>query len=352
MWEGRFTVDGDALLEKSICEDLSHIAEVVRALPGGQKIKALALGGGYGRGEGGVVLREGHQTIYNDYDLFVVTSGTTKAERRELNRELECCSKTLTDSVGVDVDFSSCLEESQLKKLPFQLMWLELRWGHFVFFGPSETLLQIPEFQQNSIPMREAERLLINRGMGVLLASQRLNGTLLSEEDREFIIRNLRKADLAIGDALLMSQGLYRVSYRERQLLVSQEDFSVAPRSIELFKAYRSALEFKFHPDHVPYQAESLKDDLRATVARYRVFVRWFLNEASKCARTRSWKSMELLLQNLKKNVQLLLEFGPQNPRMLASPYRDFLSTLPSLHTRPSDGERVELAMRMWPFVG
>src|SRR6185436_123023 len=66
-----------------------------------------------------------------------------------------------------------------------------------------------------AIPPAEATRLLMNRGTGLLLAEQRLSSGLDST-DADFVGRNIAKAQLALGDAVLTSFGQYHWSCLER----------------------------------------------------------------------------------------------------------------------------------------
>ena len=71
----RFTVDGDAGLEarlESLCRDIGRfLAERIPAA----ELEALVLGGGYGRGEGGVLIGPGGDRPYNDLEFYLFLSG-------------------------------------------------------------------------------------------------------------------------------------------------------------------------------------------------------------------------------------------------------------------------------------
>ena len=66
----------------------------------------------------------------------------------------------------------------------------------------------------------EAARLLMNRGMGLLLAKE-------SESDG-FIMRNINKCVLGAGDARLIARGLYRWRAEERALALGERLYSAA----------------------------------------------------------------------------------------------------------------------------
>src|SRR3989442_3228826 len=66
------------------------------------------------------------------------------------------------------------------------------------------------------IPLYEATRLLMNRCSGLLFAKERLQRDRFTHDDADFVSRNLAKAQLAFGDAVLTVNGQYHWSCRER----------------------------------------------------------------------------------------------------------------------------------------
>ena len=69
-------------------------------------LAGVVLGGGYGRGEGGIVTRT--FTLSNDLDFFAITEdGAPEAKTvAEIAAALEPVSKKWTEKLGVDVDFA------------------------------------------------------------------------------------------------------------------------------------------------------------------------------------------------------------------------------------------------------
>src|ERR1700760_2267132 len=67
----RFTIDGSPALESrlgALCDQLRH--EVVHRMPP-NTVAAIVLGGGYGRGEGGVLKTATGDAPYNDIEFYV-----------------------------------------------------------------------------------------------------------------------------------------------------------------------------------------------------------------------------------------------------------------------------------------
>ncbi len=73
--EARFTLNGSDALEQhlaSVCKKVH--AGIGRIIPK-QKLEGLALGGGYGRGEGGVLKMPAGDQPYNDLEYYVLVRG-------------------------------------------------------------------------------------------------------------------------------------------------------------------------------------------------------------------------------------------------------------------------------------
>src|SRR5438105_13305058 len=71
----RFTLDGSDELEALLRQLCTHISErVARLVPEG-KLEALVLGGGYGRGEGGVLTTDAGERPYNDLEFYIFLRG-------------------------------------------------------------------------------------------------------------------------------------------------------------------------------------------------------------------------------------------------------------------------------------
>ena len=87
--KNRYTVYGTREFDQKIDDDMHIIAEAVAGGISGNQIAAVILGGGYGRGEGGVHRNsKGEMSLHNDYDMFVITDNVSYSARQKINREL------------------------------------------------------------------------------------------------------------------------------------------------------------------------------------------------------------------------------------------------------------------------
>lgn len=211
----------------------------------GDNLVALILGGGYGRGEGGVEILDGKELPYNDLDFTLAVRDTASVPHAELDR----ISKEYAKQLKIHVDFSRPLTIAAIQNWPPWLMWYDLLNGHIILSGPQDVLTaNAPDSVKAPPPPIEALRLLLNRGAGLLWA-MRVARHVEPEPDRGFVVRNYYKLILALGDALLIAHERFATPYRGRDsLLETLESDEPKAHDLGLLSAYRDALRFKFSP--------------------------------------------------------------------------------------------------------
>lgn len=217
--------------------------EVRHAL--GENLVALVLGGGYGRGEGGVLKVSGEERPYNDLDLVLIVRRKTGLPWDTLHG-IQHKYASLT---GIEVDFSRPLTVDDVRRWPLTLMWSDLLHGHRVLDGPADILTaNAPELQSDQLMPVEATRLLLNRGAGLLWALRVARGCEPAT-DADFIRRNYYKCSLALGDALLIVHGRFATPYTGRgERLAKLLGELPRPFPFDLSRLYQDALTFKFWP--------------------------------------------------------------------------------------------------------
>lgn len=193
----------------------------------------VVLGGGYGRGEGGVFEDNGPQNphLSNDLDFYVVTvENASSADIEAIARTLEPISLKWSEKLGIDVDFCTPKTPWRIKHDQERLMIQELVHGYFNVAGKKgeELFKDIARLQPSALPWTEAIRLLVNRGAGLLLCTE-------PGRDDVFIVRNINKCILGIGDARLIAGNNYKWKAVDRAALLNNE-------------LYTKALEWKFRP--------------------------------------------------------------------------------------------------------
>ena len=252
-------VAGDAPeLDKLVDDACADIGREIDALDV-PLLAGVVLGGGYGRGEGGVKKVKGatpngeewRTALSNDLDFFAITEeGAPEAEAvASIGEAIRPVAEKWTEKLGVDVDFA-VKTPWRLKHDEERIMVQELVRGYYDVAGETGTSLfsGIREIDAAGIPWMEAARLLMNRGMGLLFAMNGERGTGNGESEtgngkRDFVNRNINKCILGAGDAFLVSRGLYRWRAEERAAaLAAQGDDGL----------YARAVEWKFRPGEEP----------------------------------------------------------------------------------------------------
>lgn len=361
----RFTVDGNDAIEDQVARDMGVIREAVLEAVGADSLRALVLGGGYGRGEGGVYVVEGEEKVYNDYDFFVIVPSRSRARRKALMNALADVKAAMEPRCGIHVDFSPAMPQESLASLPYEVMFMELKEGHHVVIGPDDILASMPAYDKTHPPLEECARLFMNRGVGLLLARQKLDMTdFLDEEDHEFVVRNIRKAQLAMGDALLFVHGCYSPSYLERRTQFRLLDLSEVPDGERLSLYYEEAMEFKLRPSHDVPIGDTLRAWYDEVTSFYgRIFL-WFeqyrLGEPEltwdsyrQRPRRLASRGVQESLKNALRNVRIKTPNLPIAQELFIHPRDRVLAHLPLLLFNRGQNELVTAdVLRLWEHYG
>ena len=274
---GRFTLDGSERLERTIAEDVRMISAAAVNAVGADNLAAVILGGGYGRGEGAVLREGGVESVYNDYDFFVVTPTASRRRNARIAGILRETGKRLEPDVGVHVDFGRPLPQSRLPWLPYELMMMELKMGHAVLHGPSDILAAMPGYDPQRVPLVEGTRLLMNRSVGLIQARMLLaERRALTDDEREFAMRNTYKALMAAGDAVLFVNESYSPSYARRLRIFDGLSLKGVPRGEQLRDRYHDAIEFKLRPSHALPSGKDLGAWIEDNIALFGNVFLWF----------------------------------------------------------------------------
>lgn len=259
----RFTLDGDAALEAHLARVCALVRSGVKGVVGRRALDGILLGGGYGRGEGGVRRSAAGDRPYNDLEFYVLLRGSTVLNDLRFARRLAALGHELSSAAGVEVEFK-ILSRAALRGGPVTMFSYDLVSGHRWVTG-HESMLEgcARHADPAAIPLAEATRLLMNRCTGLLFARERLEGPRFDAEDADFVARNLAKARLALGDAVLTAFGRYHWSCRERARRLPELPTSRRMPWLDAVRAaHAEGVEFKLHPVVVERSADDLAADL------------------------------------------------------------------------------------------
>lgn len=284
----RFTLDGSAELEQHLAQTCARIAAGLRGLLPRGRLEAVLLGGGYGRGEGGVLFDASGARPYNDLEFYVCLRGNRHLNERRFGRALHVLGEILTPQAGIEVEFKiTSLRE--LSRSPVSMFSYDLVMGHRWLVGDDRLLASCSRHRDaEQIPLAEATRLLMNRCSGLLFAAERLARREFTAVDADFVRRNIAKAELALGDALLVTRREYHWSVRERRRrLEAVEPTASTPWIVGLRRHHAAGVAFKLHP----FRSDEPREALAAEHARASALARtvWlWLEQQRMCARFES----------------------------------------------------------------
>jgi hypothetical protein len=245
----RFTIDGSAALEQRLAELCAKARSELEAAISPSKLDALLLGGGYGRGEGGVLKTSGGDLPYNDLEFYLFLKGPPRWNQTLYDKRLHRIAEQLTAEAGLEVEFK-LISFEQLRSSPVSMFYYDLVMGHRWIKGREEWLAHCEHHRMaDRIPLCEATRLLMNRCTGLLFSKERLHRAHFTGKEADFTGRNLAKAQLGFGDVFLAAHGQYHWSCRTRgERLCSWNAATDFPRLADLREHHREGVEFKLHP--------------------------------------------------------------------------------------------------------
>ncbi|HEV2437897.1 MAG TPA: hypothetical protein VG077_18030 [Verrucomicrobiae bacterium] len=304
----RFTLDGSEDLEShltQVCEQVS--ADIQKVIPA-RKLEALVLGGGYGRGEGGVLKTEKDDRPYNDLEFYVFLRGNRFGNERKYGDALRESGRRLSPKAGLHIEFKVD-SLARLRRSPVTMFSYDLVSGHRVLAG-SRFVFRGCEHHLNAdkIPLTEATRLLMNRCSGLLFAREKLTHEPFTADDADFVGRNIAKARLAFGDAVLTAFGQYHWSCRARHdRLLRFSPPEILSWLDEVRRHHAAGMEFKLHPRQTFESGTALKAqhaeittfalqiwlwlENRRLGSHFESAQDYALSPADKCSGTRPWRN-------------------------------------------------------------
>lgn len=255
-----YTIHNDTEVDRFVQDDLDQIVRALKQLMGANLV-AVILTGGFGRGEGSVMIEaSGKMHIVNDYDIDVIYKerwGRFPSKliihmfyRKRLEKLAEKLANTLNlKQVDLGLSGISSYEHNNTPRLAD----FDLKYGHRVIYGDINPAEVLPDYNPSDILAFEGTWLLRNRGVGLLLAYLYLKDDIVSDEKKEYFYVEVTKAILAMGDALFIIEGCYHNSYAVRD----ENLHKVLPGEFvytdELERLYHLASGYKLRPQIAMY---------------------------------------------------------------------------------------------------
>ncbi len=313
----RFTQDGSNALEQHLAQVCGQVRDSVCVLVPENQLDGLLLGGGYGRGEGGVLRTAGGDRPYNDLEFYAFLRGDALLVERRFRQPLHELGERLSPAAGLEVEFK-VLTLDKLRHSRPHMFYYDLVLGHRWLIGDDDLLAGCDHHRDAArLPLHEATRLLMNRCSGLLFGAERLRHARFDEADADFVGRNLAKAQLAFGDVLLTVHSQYHWSCRERhrRLLTLNTDFPAD--GLALIRADHAAgVEFKLHPVRSGETSDALRVRHAGLLERSRQLWLWLENRrlgtafpsprdyafspVDKCPETPAWRNWLINLRTFR----------------------------------------------------
>lgn len=310
----RYNRDSEKWVEKELDNMIGIVIDEITTKI--DDVVSIILAGGFGRGEGSIII-EG-KTVYplNDFDIYVVTQ--SKHTEDELNEIGQQASKKI-GKAGIpsfhtfNKDILPSLKSffyvdlkaipfKKLKTLPPMIRYYELKYSGNVIFGDN-VLDYLPEYQVEDIPLAEGLRLLMNRMSHLVeyFYPSFLDGEP-TEPAHELFLFHTIKVYNASCDALLLLAKKFPPTYLERVKILEEnfdEDFPELYEKIPEFpEKVREFTELKINMDFSAYKGKDfelwkMSREYIGIVSRY--FLERFLGDNQKI---NTWDDFSYKLYN------------------------------------------------------
>jgi hypothetical protein len=281
----RFTIDGSDALENMLATLCAEAGAAIRTIIPERRLKALLLGGGYGRGEGGVLKAEAGDQPYNDLEFYILLAGSDIVNTQRYHHLVEELSRELTLKAGIEVEFK-LLGLARLERSAVSMFYYDLISGHRLLHGDESWMSGCAHHRSaHRIPLHEATRLLFNRCSGLLYSQEKLWRPHFTLEDSDFVGRNLAKAKLALGDVILAMRREYHWSCRERHKRLRKIEAAAGLQNFtSVVPLHAQGVEFKLRPVRSTRSVDELRAELeflKEVAARL-----WMVLEESRLGKT------------------------------------------------------------------
>lgn len=271
-----FSITAEPALEKKIEEDLGLIRDAILSVLGRHAISIL-LTGGYGRGEGGIIWKDGNCFPVNDYDLVVVTKNMFLPMFLRYRSKIHRLGNELTEELGLGIDLA-LIREKSLRSMTPNILWYETQRGHYVVWGEVDIVKELPRWEPQDIPWCEGTRLLLNRGAMLLVAKSIFNKShSITQGELQTILTAAWKAVLSWGDSVLLMSGEYDYRYKKREAVIQNlSSLNEVPHGDTLSELYSQAIHYKFFQESAEIQATGIGEWLSDMIKRHEAVFQWF----------------------------------------------------------------------------
>lgn len=342
-----YTIDKDPKIDAKIEKDQVFINTKVLGLLG-DHIHSILLCGGFGRGEGTVYVKNDQINIVNDYDITILLKARNPINfvrlYNQYNAPLQKLARTLAydlkiKQIDIALKHFSYFEKPETLKIENY----EVKQGHVVTYGKSDPALMMPNWQAKDIPLFEGIWLFRNRGAGMLIPALYFMGDDgIPDEKQENFVIECGKAQLSMGDCILLLKNKYHHLYSQRLRCIEDLDVSDIPAGGTILAHYREALEQKLRPEFEDFSNRDLVKWWFEIVGLLDLFFRFFESRRlgidffdwqayADRARLVSRIDFRTLFINVLRNKRALVSSSLRQRTLLKSRKSTFISLVPLL---------------------
>ena len=213
----KFTIHDSQSIQNKITNDLDLISDII--LKQFSNVESLILAGGFGRGEGSVLVVDSYIQPINDYDIYIIAKDNSQKIDLEELRNL-ILKKIHIRQVDIEI-----IEKNKLKKLKSSMANYDLKYASHIFYGNTKILELIPSISADKLSLREGRNPLLLYLISIIQSYPGNHQSRITENDKFWIYQQISKSILGWSSALLILNGKYHSSYVERAKIF-QETFS------------------------------------------------------------------------------------------------------------------------------
>ena len=209
-----FTIRNDHNVDENIRRDISIIESTLKKIL--IDIEAVYLVGGFGRGEGSVLLFNSKVIMINDYDIVVLTN--IKPSLNLIEKILKIIKNKITIK-QIDITYYSLSDFKNLNKTVYNY---DLKYFSKIIYEKKQYLNLIPTIKKN-FHLSEAQ-LPLEVYLSALLLSfpEKGNFKKNSKEDIFWIYHQISKSIIGWSMYDLIKKGCYEASYVERIKVINK----------------------------------------------------------------------------------------------------------------------------------
>ncbi len=231
----KFSINQNEKIFKRINDDLSIIRDII--LENFNDVESIILAGGFGRGEGSVLVHENEVQPINDYDLYIITKLNNQKNIINKVRNL-LSSKIKIRQVDLEV-----IPIKKLKSLKPTMANYDLKYASYVFYGNSKILNLIPKIDSQKLSLKEGRTPLLLYLISIIQSYPLKQEKDLTVNEKFWMYQQICKSVLGWSTALLILEGKYHSSYIQREKI-----FKSSFTNKEWCKLVEDATKFKLSP--------------------------------------------------------------------------------------------------------